>query len=152
MSDDLGKKIQQIAELLGQDSVPDNVKELVALLANSMTSKEGASDKTETSAGTAPSTGTFPSGTVSAAGTVPAAGEASEKTAINDLLNNPELMNTARKALSRINSGNDPRINLLHAIKPFMSNKRQRKIGTCIQLLQVAGLSRLLNEHDTNPK
>ena len=152
MSDDLGKKIQQIAEMLGQDSVPDNVKELVALLANSMASKDGASDKTEPSGGTTPSTGTFPSGTVSQAGTATASGKTSEKPAINDLLNNPELMNTARKALSRINSGNDPRINLLHAIEPFMNNKRQKKIGTCIQLLQVAGFSRLLNEHDNNPK
>jgi hypothetical protein len=152
MSDDLGKKIQQIAEMLGQDSVPDNVKELVALLANSLSSKEGTSDKADPSDGTVPSTGTFPSGTVSSTGTASSSGEASEKPSINDLLNNPELANTARKALSKMNSGNDPRINLLHAIKPFMNNKRQKKIGTCIQLLQVAGLSRLINEQDKNPK
>lgn len=151
MSDDLGKKIQQIAEMLGQDSVPDNVKELVALLANSLASKEGTSDKADPSGGTVPSTGASPSGTVSPAETA-SSGEASEKPAINDLLNNPELMNTARKALSKMNTGNDPRINLLHAIKPFMNNKRQKKIGNCIQLLQVAGLSRLINEQDKNPK
>ncbi len=151
MSDDLGKKIQQIAEMLGQDSVPDNVKELVALLANSLTSKDSSSDKADPSGGTVPSTGTFPSGTVSSAGTA-SSGEASEKPATNDPLNNPDLVNTARKALSKASSGNDPRINLLHAIKPFMNNKRQKKIGTCIQLLQVAGLSRILNDQDKNPK
>ena len=151
MSDDLGKKIQQIAEMLGQDSVPDNVKELVALLANSLVSKEGASEKTDTSGGTVPSTGTFPSGTVSPAGTDPS-GEAPEKTAAGEIPNNPELADTARKALSKMNANNDPRINLLHAIKPFMNNNRQKKIGTCIQLLQVASLSRLINEQDKNPK
>lgn len=135
MSDDLGKKIQQIAELLGQDDVPDNVKELVALLANSMASKDDAADKNVPTSASNPTTGGTP-----------------EKPVNSDLLNNTELMNTARKALSRINSGNDPRINLLHAIKPFMNSKRQRKIGNCIQLLQVASLSSLLNEHDTNPR
>lgn len=154
MSDDLGKKIQQIAELLGQDSVPDNVKELVTLLANSMSSKDAAADKNvpaDTSDNptdrNVPPNGNSQTGAYS-----PEAGETPEKQVNNDLLNNTELMNTARKALSRINSGNDPRINLLHAIRPFMNSKRQKKIGNCIQLLQVASLSRLLNDHDTNPR
>ena len=144
MSDDLGKKIQQIAELLGQDNVPDNVKELVALLANSMASKEDAAD------GNAPSAGASPAA-VPSGGSDPSVDETMEKPGKNDLLNNQDLMNTARKVLTRINSGNDPRINLLHAIKPFMNNKRQKKIGNCIQLLQVASLSSLLNDHDSNP-
>jgi hypothetical protein len=149
MSDDLGKKIQQIAGLLGQDSVPDNVKELIEVLATSMAKKEGgpaknspAEEDADSDAGTAEP--------------VPPAEEAPEKktdkSAAGELLNNPELLSTARNALSRINAGNDPRINLLYAIKPFMNGRRQKKIGSCIQLLQVAGLSRLLNEHDSNPR
>jgi hypothetical protein len=59
-----------------------------------------------------------------------------------------EMLDTAKNALQQINSANDPRINLLNAIKPFMNNRRQKKIGSCIQLLQVAGLSRMLNEKE----
>jgi hypothetical protein len=158
MSDDLDKKIQQIAQLLGQESVPDNLKELVALFASSLgTRKEDAANSN------------------------PSGGEFAEKSGDADHTGHspaldPEILNKARKALESLNSGrmgeqqtgsatstgsmgeqqtrsvtstgSDPRINLLQAIKPFMNNKRQKKIGSCIQLLQVASLSRILNEHE----
>ncbi|MDP4113703.1 MAG: hypothetical protein Q8924_16445 [Bacillota bacterium] len=135
MSDDLGKKIQQIAEMLGQDTVPDNVKELVALLANSMRSKEPASETAAAPAAEVPEK----------ADDIKEASSESNRPAENN-----ELMKVARKALESVNTVNDPRINLLHAIKPFMNSKRQKKIGNCIQLLQVASLSRLLNEQEHN--
>ena len=43
MSDDLNKKVQQIAQLLGHDNVPDNVKELISLLSASL-EKDGGGD------------------------------------------------------------------------------------------------------------
>lgn len=145
MSDDLGKKIEQIAELLGQDKVPDNVKELVAMLATSMASKGDSSEK---SAALPPAderdTGAQPERTA-AAGADPRT-----RTEGADAPGSSDIMSAAKKALARINTGNDPRINLLQAIKPFMSNKRQKKIVNCIQLLQVAGLSRMLNENDNS--
>ena len=61
---------------------------------------------------------------------------------------NRDVLDSARKALNRLNTSNDPRINLLNAIKPFMNTRRQKKIGNCIQLLQIASLSRLLNEQE----
>ncbi|HEX2946207.1 MAG TPA: hypothetical protein VHT96_09675 [Clostridia bacterium] len=130
MSDDLGKKIQQIAQLLGQDEVPDNVKELVSILANSLGKKEeGISD---TAQAEADSDIKQP--------------DEDRQTAEAPVIN-PEILSTARNALDRFSTSGDPRINLLMAIKPFMNTRRQKKIGSCIQLLQVAGLSRMLNEH-----
>lgn len=125
MSDDLGKKVQQIAQMLGQDNLPDNVKELVTALASSLSKKDDSPAKSDT----------------------PDANSA-EKSAVQEPAVNTEILDTARRAMDRFNSSNDPRINLLQAIKPFMNNKRQKKIGNCIQLLQIAGLSRLLNEHE----
>ena len=125
MSDDLGKKVQQIVQMLGQENAPDNLKELVTLLATSMGAKENNVDQVASSG----------------ADTV-------EKPVITDPVISTEMLNTARKTMDRLNTGSDPRINLLHAIKPFMNSKRQKKIGNCIQLLQVASLSRLLNEHE----
>lgn len=135
MSDDLGKKIQQIAEMLGQDTVPDNVKELVALLAGSLKAKEPTAESVP-----------VPTETKAA--------DDSEKSAESETggsTENNELMNAARKALEHVNTAGDPRINLLHAIKPFMNSRRQKKIGNCIQLLQVASLSKLLGEQEQNP-
>lgn len=131
MSDDLDKKIQQIAQMLGQDEVPDNVKELVAMLANSLGKKEeGNSHPIQADASSKderPDEGKLAADT-------PAA--------------NPETLNSAKNVLERFSGSNDPRINLLLAIKPFMNNRRQRKIGSCIQLLQIAGLGKIVNEHE----
>lgn len=125
MSDDLGKKVQQIVQMLGQDNVPDNLKELVTLLATSMSAKEDDVSKA-TSSGA----------------------ENEEKNTNSEPIVSTEMLSTAKKAMDRLNTNSDPRINLLHAIKPFMNSNRQKKIGTCIQLLQVASMSRLLNEHE----
>ncbi len=139
MSDDLGKKVQQIAHMLGQDDVPDNVKELVALIASSL---KGDSS---------PERGSSPEGD-SPLPPLPQRLPSQSKSDTEMPGNSPtlsnEVLDTAKNALRHINSANDPRINLLNAIKPFMNNKRQRKIGSCIQLLQIAGLSRMLNEKE----
>ena len=130
MSDDLGKKIQQIAQMLGQNDVPDNVKELVSILANSLGKKETENSQpveVEADYEVNPDENR----------------QVDEAPAVSQ-----ELLDTAKYSLDRFNSSNDPRINLLMAIKPFMNNRRQKKIGNCIQLLQIAGLSRMLNEQE----
>lgn len=127
MSDDIGRKIEQIAQLLGQDNVPDNLKELATLFASSMKKSENAP------AEAAPD---------------PEKTEPAEQKQDTGSQLNPEMLETARKALDRLDITNDPRINLLNAIKPFMNSRRQKKIGNCIQILQVASLSRLLNDKD----
>lgn len=136
MSDDLNKKVQQIAQMLGQDSVPDNVKELVALIAASLKG-DGSAKGDSLPEGDSPQPQRLPSQSG------PEAGIPNDTAMISE-----EMLDTAKNALQQINSANDPRINLLNAIKPFMNNRRQKKIGSCIQMLQVAGLSRMLNEKE----
>lgn len=127
MSDDLGKKVQQIAQLLGQENVPDNLKELVSLFAASMSKKDEI-------------TGQEPD---------PAEEKDDVKPETEQTISfNPDMLDTARKAMEKLNASNDPRINLLNAIKPFMNSRRQKKIGNCIQLLKVASLSRMFNDQE----
>lgn len=137
MSDDLGKKIQQIAQLLGQDEVPDNVKELVSMLANSLGKKEEADSRPVQA--DSPDEDKQPDEDGQSDGNK----QSAPAPAVD-----PEILNSARSALERINASNDPRINLLLAIKPFMNSRRQQKIGNCIQLLKIAGLSRMFNAHE----
>ncbi len=130
MSDDLGRKIQQIAQMLGQDEVPDNVKELVSILANSLGKKEdGNSQPVRAETGSEAK--------------LDENRQAAETPALSQ-----EVPDTAKHSNDRFNSSIDPRINLLMAIKPFMNNRRQKKIGNCIQLLQIAGFSRMLNDRE----
>lgn len=128
MSDDLDKKIQQIAEMLGQDKVPDNIKSLVSLLAGSMSSKEDGAAKAPESEDEPPEEET-----------------AAQTGSDGDSGNTEEMMRKVKKAVEDLKSNNDPRINLLHAISPFMSSKRQKKISNAIQLLQISGAAKLMN-------
>ena len=126
MSEDLNNKIQQIADILGKENMPDNVKGLLSLLASSLGSKDETPDKTVSE-------------------------EASLEEPVKKRLEPEDDTDTFRKVkkvLDKLNTGNDPRMNLLHAIKPFMNNKRQKKLNNCIQLLQMTSLTRLLNDHE----
>lgn len=135
MSDDLNKKIQQIAELLGQDNMPDNVKNLLGMLAGSIGNKEESPAKSEVQKSVEDDRPSDERPFL-------------EKAQHSGPEADPDLSGKFRKTLDRISAGNDPRINLLHAIKPFMSGKRQKKISNCIQLLQMTNLTRLFNDNE----
>jgi hypothetical protein len=45
---------------------------------------------------------------------------------------------------------NDPRINLLTAISPFLNNSRQKKIGNCVKLFQMTQVTRMMTEMEKN--
>jgi len=140
MNDDIGSKIEQIAKLLGQDNVPDNVKELATLLASSMKKNEDTQVKKSEDT------------TAAEADPAPERTEHTGNDQDKGSQLSPEVLETTRKALDRLNFSNDPRINLLNAIKPFMNSRRQKKIGNCIQILQVASLSRLLNDKEKHER
>lgn len=134
MSDDLNKKIKQITDLLGQDNIPDNVKGLLSLLTSSGTKEEPTpqrpvelpqhkEERSEKS-------------------------ERSERSERSELEENMEMIRKVRKVMDRLNTNNDPRVNLLTAIKPFLNNKRQKKLGNCIRMIQMSGLTKLIDDQD----
>lgn len=147
MSNDLGKKVQQIAQMLDQEDLPDNMKELVALLASSLGKNGKEGDVSPNNAGRDVSQPEYNEGDVSAQ-KVSQDSTGNDKSLSPESSVNPEILNTALKAMDRIKSANDPRVNLLQAIKPFMNTRRQKKIGNCIQLLQLTGISKLLNDRE----
>ncbi|HEX2926805.1 MAG TPA: hypothetical protein VHP38_11215 [Ruminiclostridium sp.] len=124
--DDLSKKIQQIAELLGQENMPDNVKGLLSMLSGSLAGKDDSAEK--------------------AAETTQEKDERHSPPEVRE--DDSELLSRAKKMMEKLNTGNDPRVNLLYAIKPFMNNKRQQKIGNCIKILQIASLTKLIDFND----
>lgn len=141
MSDDLGKKVEQIAQMLGQGDVPDNIKELVSLFADKLGMTSNTS--TESNIDTSKAEVNEASSDTDADMDEMTEGAQSKASSID-----PELIEAAKKSVERLNLGSDARINLLHAIEPFMSSKRQKKIGNCIQLLQIASISKLLNDRE----
>lgn len=125
MSDDLNKKIKQITDILGQENIPDNVKGLLSLLTSSDTKEEPHTlQNTE-----------LPSGK-------------EEKSERNELDENVDMVRKVKKVMDKLNTNNDPRINLLTAIKPFLNSRRQKKLVSCIKMLQMSSLTKLFDDHE----
>lgn len=59
-----------------------------------------------------------------------------------------KLFKKLSKLMNNKNQINDPRTNLLNALKPYVSQKRQQRIDSCHQILQFTSLSELLREED----
>lgn len=124
MSDDLNNAIKQIADMLSQDGLPDSLKGLLSLLGSPDESKQDSA-KAE-----------------------PQPQVKEEKTERGPGDENTEFVRNIRKMMDQVSSRNDPRVNLLNAIKPFLNNTRQNKLNSCINLLQLSNLNRFIEEND----
>ena len=124
MSDDLNKKIKQITDMLGQDNLPDNIKGLLSLLTSSGTKEEPSTKSSENFF------------------------TKEDRTEKSELDDNIEMIRKVKKVMDRVNNNNDPRINLLSAIKPFLNNKRQSRLNNCIKILHMSRLTGLMDENE----
>lgn len=60
-----------------------------------------------------------------------------------------DLSDTTQKikqVYDRMNSGSDPRVSLLKALKPYMNNTRSAQLDTAVRLLGLTKMSGLLRE------
>jgi hypothetical protein len=125
MSDDLNKKIKQITDMLSQENLPDNLKGLLSMLGG-----QGNSSSESTSQTDKPLKNT------------------EEENESSELADNIEMARKVAGIIERLKSHNDPRINLLTALRPFMGNRRQKRINNCINILRMSSLTRVIEEHD----
>ncbi len=125
MSDDLNNKLKQLTDLLTQDNMPDNLKSLFSLLTGP--SKSEPSQKVEEA---------------------PVIKEPKEEPQNKNDFDTTDMVRKIRTVLDRVNTRNDPRVNLLTAIRPYMNNSRQKKLDNCIKILQVSTLARLMDDVD----
>lgn len=61
-------------------------------------------------------------------------------------LDNPETLMKLGNAFGKIASDDDPRINLLIAIKPYLNEKRSRGAEQAMQLLKLSKMTALFSE------
>lgn len=129
MSDEMGDKFKQIAEMLGQNSntnIPDNVKGLLNMfMTNSSPKEENSSDDNPQTQKT---------------------NEDSSRTETDDTA---DMARKMKKAITMLNTTtNDPKVNLLNAIKPYLNKDRQRKLQTCMKIIKIGGLTKILDDSD----
>jgi hypothetical protein len=53
-----------------------------------------------------------------------------------------------KKMYDKITSADDPRINLLLALKPYLNTKRQNKLDTAIKVVHLSKLTTIMSEFD----
>jgi len=126
MSDEMGDKFKQIADMLGQNSnanIPDNVKGLLNMfMSNNSTKEESSSEDT-------------PQNSI--------ANEEPSKTGTDE---GADMARKMKKAMSMLNKPNDSKVNLLNAINPYLNKGRQKKLQTCMKLMKLGSLTKLFDE------
>lgn len=131
MSDDMGDKIKQIADMLGQNSNPnmsDNVKGLLSMLMSNNSSKDedSAEEPTQKSRN-------------------------NDNSGSNDTDDLADMARKMKKAMGKLGTGSDPRVNLLNAIRPYLNKNRQKKLQTCIKLMRIGSLTQVLDDSEERP-
>lgn len=123
MNEDLGKALKQITEMLSQDKGGDTISSLLSLLGSSG-DKEGdvkSDGKAEE-------------------------GNKENSSSRDNSQDNIEMVRQITGIMNKLNTKNDPRVHLLHALKPFLNKDRQKKLSNCIMVLQVTSLMRTADE------
>ena len=137
MSEDLNKKIRQITDMLGQENLPDNLKNILSLFAGG----EDSEDTQKKSSSASPEENISKKNQSSAP-----VREENQKS--SDIEENLEMVRRIKRIMDGVNTNNDPRIHLLNAIRPFLSNTRQKKVNNCIKLLHMVSISKFLDDNE----
>lgn len=64
----------------------------------------------------------------------------------SDTANQMEMMSKVKSVMERMNSGPDPRINLLTALKPYMRQGRAAHMDKAIRMLQMTRMTSILKD------
>ena len=64
-----------------------------------------------------------------------------------NLQNSIEMLSKAQHLIQNLDNASDTRIELLHAIRPFLGSKRQQYCGTCINLLKLTGIAKIISSY-----
>lgn len=141
MSDELDRSIKQAMEILSQ---PEKLKGMLELLGGSMGNQGSGQTQDEASP--------IKQGGASSnkQGETPPnkQGETSSNknenyTPAGDIEKNMEFLSRAQDVMRAFNT-NDPRVNLLTAVTPFLNKNRQKRVNECVQFIRVSRLLPLL--------
>jgi len=128
MSDEMGDKFKQIADMLGQNSnanIPDNVKGLLNMFMTNNAKEESPSDDN-----------------------IPQKPKSNEEASRVDSDDVSDMARKMKKTMNMLNPASDPKMNLLNAIKPYLNIDRQKKLQTCMKLMKIGSLTKLFDESE----
>lgn len=114
MSEDMSHLIDQINQMIENNQIPENVKNMVGQLKQNANASENANASTNTSTNT----------------------NTKEKNSSSDF--DIETMMKMKKVIDAMNSNqDDPRANLLRSLKPYLKESRKNKVDQYIQIFKM---------------
>lgn len=120
MSENLEKNVKQIAELLSQDDVADNLKKLLGSLLSSKSEQEKKPKESGFSQSSSDG------------------GSKGDMRTIENIV----------RAVTELRDANDPGVNLLMALKPFLRQRRSKALNDCVKILHMARIYEYIKEHE----
>ncbi|NLI57839.1 MAG: hypothetical protein GX387_04870 [Clostridium sp.] len=127
MNDNFNNNIKQLGDILANENISESLINILSLLANTP-KKEKPPEETQKENSSHE-------------------GQNNQKNKSDeDIYNNADLMRKVKSIMNDAKTLDDPRINLLTAIKPFLNSNRQKKVGDCIKLFQMFHLTNMMTD------
>ena len=124
MSEELNQKMSQLTELLDQVKSSDKLSGILSMLTQNNDSKDDNSESKSS-----------------------AISELGSKKTDDDSINIESLLRI-KKILESSKQTNDPKINLLNSLKPFLGDKRKTSLAKCMKMLKMTSLTKHMDDLD----
>lgn len=136
MADEINDKMEQFKELLNNENMAENIKMLMNMLSSNNQKPNVENQKTPQHDEKSPT----------AAKEMPAVSNKNSNISMD--MEKMETMMKIKKVYDRINDTNDPGVNLLMALKPFLNEKRKAKLDNAVKLVGFSKIPSIIRELD----
>ncbi len=136
MPDDMSSKVDQIKDLLENEAVLENLKNVFGMFSG------GSSNNTNVNANAPSNSNNTNSSPVSR--TSPST-MTTPNSSIDDSM---KLVMKVKKIYDKMSNINDPGITLLTSLKPYLSSSRRNKLDTAIKAMHLSKLSGIMHDLD----
>ncbi len=143
MADDFNNKMEQVLKILQNEQMMNNLKGVLS----SMTPENdnNITPTQNTSTGEQPPAPSFTQNNYEPK-TVPVQEPTSNNTQSTQASNQGDVFITMQKILERISNPDDPGVNLLMALKPYLNDKRKSNIDSAVKLLGLTKITSVMSE------
>ncbi len=136
MADDFDQKLEQVKEFLNNEDMAENIKALMSMLSGSTSSPKSTKEKEE-----APPQSPKP--------TLPVQEKSHYHQNNQSLPIEMDTMLKIKKAYDKVNDPNDPGVNLLMALKPYLNEKRKERLDSAVKMIGLSKLPAVIQEIET---
>lgn len=119
MSEDMSDIIKKMSDMINNNEIPDNIKDILGNISSSQISGVSSINKNEE--------------------------DSKEKNASTSNIDISTMLKIKSIIDSMNNSQNDPRANLLNSLKPYLKNSRKERVDQYIKLFNMGKAFEILN-------